>query len=454
LFTRFYNLDRTARFTQDESSDLLRIHQYFVEKKITLVGPISNDNTKVFGSLTFYMLMPFVVAANFDPIGPAYGAAFWGVLTAILLVLITIKVNPKHVWAAGLLVLIWYPLVETSRWAWNPHYVTFWIALGIYVYLLKKKWSRLFAGIFLGLAFHNHYLAGVATGVFVGLVSLRDLKRKRWMEAVQLIAGYILPFIPFVIFDLRHPPGLFFAKYLFGGDTPNMVKLTASAFFDRLTENVVAVFQYITIPFFSWLTAGIFTVLVAIEWKKLDRYIWLLPIAAQMVVGSILTNFQTRYFLPALAYLFIWMVLPRKGVAKLLAQGFISLMIISSLITIVPQLTTTLVPPDIYSLRAATNYIAKQVTEKKLKNANVAALSSPDSDPLAARYRDALSVKNIGLKAATQYDTSEHLFVMSTSDIETLVHDESTAMKIFTKGKLDETYIIPESEWKVYWFHY
>jgi hypothetical protein len=81
-------------------------------------------------------------------------------------------------------------------------------------------------------------------------------------------------------------------------------------------------------------------------------------------------------------------------------------------------------------------------------------LSSPDSDPLAARYRDALSVKNIGLKAAAQYDTSEHLFVMSTADIETLVHDESTAMKIFRKGRLDEIYIIPKSEWKVYWFRY
>lgn len=46
LLIRTYNLDHTARMTRDESSDLRRIHQYYIEKKITLVGPESSDKKK------------------------------------------------------------------------------------------------------------------------------------------------------------------------------------------------------------------------------------------------------------------------------------------------------------------------------------------------------------------------------------------------------------------------
>ena len=74
LFTRLYNLDKTARFIWDESSDLVNIHEIYVDKNITLIGPISEDGSKVFGSLTYYMLLPFAIAGNFDPVSTAYGA--------------------------------------------------------------------------------------------------------------------------------------------------------------------------------------------------------------------------------------------------------------------------------------------------------------------------------------------------------------------------------------------
>src|SRR3990172_3773838 len=94
-FSRFWNLDKTARFIWDESSDLVNMHQIYVEKKLTLIGPISEDGSKVFGSLTYYMLLPFAVLGNFDPVAPAYGAAFWGVATDILLFYLGYKINKK-----------------------------------------------------------------------------------------------------------------------------------------------------------------------------------------------------------------------------------------------------------------------------------------------------------------------------------------------------------------------
>lgn len=95
IFSRFYNLDKTARFIWDESSDLVTMHQIFVERNLTLIGPISEDGNKVFGSLSYYMLLPFTVIGKFDPVSPAYGAAFWGVLTGLLIIYLGFKVNKK-----------------------------------------------------------------------------------------------------------------------------------------------------------------------------------------------------------------------------------------------------------------------------------------------------------------------------------------------------------------------
>lgn len=456
IFSRTYNLDHTARFTQDESSDVLRMHNMAVEHKITLVGPISNDNSKVFGSLTYYMWLPFVIASNFDPVSPAYAMAFWGVLTALLLVGITWKVNPKYVWVTAVLVLIWTPLVETSRWAWNPHLVTFWIAFGVFIYLFKRPWSYFLAGLFSGLAFHNHFIALIATSMFVLCVAIQEFQAKKWQHLILILGGYAIAFVPFVLFDLRHPPGLFFNKYLSGSQTPNTITLTGQVVLQRVWGNISLVSGYLALPLLRWLVIGLCALLVFLERKVLNRLVWVLPVAAQLVIGSFFTTLEPRYFLPALVFFLVWLLLPRKGLTKHIARDIIGVCLLASLFTIIPQLTQTKVPPDIYSLRAATNYIATQITEKQLKNANVATLASPDHDPLANIYRETLSVKNIGLKAPSEYDASENLFVISTADDQTVMQDEATAMVIFRKrnAHLAGSYQIPDSTWKVYWFAY
>ena len=95
LFTRFYNLSQSDRFTRDESSDLVRMHQYYIDRTLTLIGPLDNTGTKVFGSLTYYMLMPFAILGNFNPVSPVYGTAFFGLLTALMIVYMTKIINPR-----------------------------------------------------------------------------------------------------------------------------------------------------------------------------------------------------------------------------------------------------------------------------------------------------------------------------------------------------------------------
>ena len=93
LFTRYYNIEKTTRFTRDESQNLVDIHRIFVDKEITLIGPIDVTKTIIYPSLTFYMLLPFAFLGNFEPASPAYGTAFFGILTAFIILYLTKIIN-------------------------------------------------------------------------------------------------------------------------------------------------------------------------------------------------------------------------------------------------------------------------------------------------------------------------------------------------------------------------
>jgi hypothetical protein len=127
-----------------------------------------------------------------------------------------------------------------------------------------------------------------------------------------------------------------------------------------------------------------------------------------------------------------------------------------SLFTVHDQLTRTAVPPDIYSLTKATAIIAGIVKDPNtpIKNPNIAVLSAPDTDPMAEKYRDALSIYDIHFLTSAQYNVSENLFVVSPAPEAQLRADGDYAMKPFKNSILRHVYTIPKSDWKVYWFSF
>lgn len=462
LFTRFYNLDKTARFTQDESSDLARMDQYYKTKKITLVGPISNDGSKVFSSLSYYMVLPFAAAARFAPVGPVYGMAFYGVLTALLLLGIVYTVRKEWLWPMALLILVWYPLLEMSRWAWNPHFVAFWCSLGILAYFLRKKQpllSTLVAGTSFGLMFHHHYVAALATGPFILFMCYELVKKKQFIHTALLCGTYILPLLVFALFDLRHPPGLFFGRYLFGGNTPGMeASMTLGIFFTNLVRNYSIFLDTLVKPIFLKVLLGVLVpLLVFLDFrsKKLSVNIWYIPALSIVFLGGVLSDFQVRYVYPALIFLFVWILMRREKIfTQFVATSIFLIILVGSLFTVWRQLTVTQVPPDMYSLTLMGRYIQTTIRDQGAKNANVAVLASPDSAPLGEKYRDLIGMDGTSLRAASEYELSENLFAITTSSYEDIQKDKSFAIEAFRKAKLKGSFAVPRSEWRVYWIGY
>lgn len=454
IFFRFYNIDITARYTRDESSDLVRMHEYYQSKKITLVGPISSTNNKVFGSLTYYMLLPFAVLGNFEPVSPAYGTAFWGVITALLLLYLTIKINKKMVLPVAILIIIWYPLLQTSRWAWNPHLVLFWIALGIFFYLRKTSVSYVFSGLCLGLAFHHHYISIGATSAFIISASILLLIKKQRRQILSVISGYILAFIPFVIFDLRHPPGLFFNHYLTQGNIANTKTITFLGTITDTVNSIQLLLLYCTQNQLLSITLGIISISV-LTWdfkNNKKNLLFFIPVISQLIISALLDSLQTRYLLPCIPFLFVWLILPRNKIGTALSYAAISILLIGSLLSVYPQLHYTDVQPDVGTVAKAEAIIHRIIIENKIKDANIAQLASPASDTLAETLRHTLQIRNIHFLAASQYDVSAHLFVLSTADEKTLRSDKSFQMQQFKNAKLEQVDSMDNSLWKVYWF--
>lgn len=458
VLLRFVNLGQTARFTRDEASDLNRIHQYWVDKKLTLVGPISADNKKVFSSLTYYMLMPFAVAGDFNPLSVVYGTAFWGLLSLLILLLINHKINKKHFFLVSLLLVSWRPLIVSSRWAWNPHFVIFWISAGILLYFYKTWLSFLAAGFLFSLSIHHHYVSFAAVGIFIFANFLNYLKQKKPGLSLSMVLGFIFGIIPFILFDLRHPPGLFFGKYLRLSGTPDIDPRLSSDWFRKLSQAFFETFKLLGIKW-QWLAvivgSLVFWLLIRDFKKKYKRaVIFSLAFISQILVTLVLNNYWERYFYPGLPFFFVWLTLPRKKIGTLVSRILIIIFIAGSLINLPQEIIHTQVQPSINSLNAIVDKIEEIAEDKNIEKTNLAVLSSPDNEPFGDIYRYVLNIRGIDVDLIGDYTISDKTFIISTAELDVLLEDESSIMDRFKDVGTIEEYPIENYDWKVYWFQF
>lgn len=262
---------------------------------------------------------------------------------------------------------------------------------------------------------------------------------------------------PFVIFDLRHPPGLFTTTYF--SRTPHVdVEGSSISMFGKILRNIaVAGYTMVRHPWLSTIFLVLSGILLSVDLLKKDFHNlrWLFPAIALIVVGVALEAFETRYFLAAIMFYLMWLFLPRVKKAAVLQKVILSFLILASIVSVRPVMTRPEIPPDIYTIRSITTIIRKLYADNPdIKNANITAVASDDLDMLSGKYRDLFSIYGISFRAASEYDASEHLFALSQSPEEVVRSSESYPLRVFGQTKLRGVYPVTNSDWKVYWFSY
>jgi hypothetical protein len=441
LFVRIYRIDESSRFLFDESRDLVNIHQIWVEKKITLVGPISEDRSHVYSSLTYYMLLAFAVMFNFDPLGPVVGAVFWGLVTFGLFVWCIKMFSPRMLWFAAVIGALWFPFVQLSRWAWNPNLIFIWFFSGLILSGNKKPIWQFFSGLALGLTVHHHYLAIIPLGLWVV-----------WKRNLWVFLGIASAIFPFVIFDLRHPPGIFITRMIgYNRDTvgqnilPVLLRIPATIvyFYDNIFMNKVLS----VISIFGTL------IIIVDDIKKMSAsypwlFIWLLSL-----IPITLFKLQFWYLYPTIPFFLIWLFFQRKGMGAKVEKILLSLIIAGSLLTISGLWYQPDWQGDLRIVRGVTEILEMQIKSENLKNPNLAVLGSDDIYTNGNRYRNMLLIRNVGTKPYNEYGTSDNLFVITTTDEKTLRRDPALEITDFRNGPVAGIWQIPGTGWKVIQFN-
>jgi hypothetical protein len=430
------------------------MQEIWESKQITLIGPISEDGNKVFSSLTYYMLLPTAIVGGFDPLSPVYASVFWGLLTIAMFVVLlrTKKLDSVKFLGGVFLLVIWLPLIQASRWAWNPNLIPFWVVLSLLCASRKKLGWKLLAGLSMGMMIHHHYLSAFMIMIYVLSWGFYEYKN-RMQNIVAFSLGVFLAITPFIVFDLTHPPGLFISRILYfnylglEGSIPLWLKI-----------------RNIYIDFFKYVSGGeimaiivsiITSVLVFIDVKTKNLksirtgIVWIIYLLTLSIVGVV----YTHYFLPVIVFFLLWVLERRSKKFDWLSKLLLLIIIISSLIALPRILTKGNWESNIKYTKEIASIIENEIAGRALINANIVVLASEDPNIYGRKFRDIIQVhRKVKLKSKDEYYISDNLFVITTADEKRVRDDPAAEMDGFRRGVMKTTWAVSDSDWKVFRF--
>src|SRR3989344_406603 len=207
-FLRLYRIEDYMTFLGDEGRDALVVKRMIVDHELTLLGPITSVGLMHLGPLYYYLMIPFLWAWGLNPVGPAIMVALFSLATIVLLWKLAEEYfGRKAAVISSLLYALSQLVIIHSHSSWNPNILPFWSLLIIYALTQAIIHKRLFwtaiIGLSLGIVIQLHYVALVFGPIVFAalLVSRIRLPKKYW---VLLVAGGLMTFSPFIIFEARH----------------------------------------------------------------------------------------------------------------------------------------------------------------------------------------------------------------------------------------------------------
>jgi hypothetical protein len=264
-----------------------------------------------------------------------------------------------------------------------------------------------------------------------------------------------LALFPFILFDLRHPPGIFLL-----GALNQAQKAQEFNFFANLIKHVLETLKYYTqSTILIWpLGLGVLALLFNDFRRKKKNLFFLLPIFFQMIMVSLVFSYNPLYtgfwyFFPIIPFLFVWLLLPRVKIGRFLSSFLMVLLVLAGVLKTIPFLTESPVHPDLSTVKKIDQVLKNEIKKKNLQNVNLVVLASPDPTNFGRKYRDLLLIPDnlqILTKEVHDYEIADHLFVISASSEETVRKDAAFEINNFRSGPLKGQWLIDKTPWTVY----
>lgn len=437
------------------------MQRIYENKKITLVGPISEDNLSIQSSLSYYMLLPFAVAYKFHPIGPTIGTAFYSTL---LILVLSFLLNKYFNWSFAVAVLFLtpiFPLLQAGRWAWNPHYIPFWQAssLLLIVFAYKKPYWYWWipAGLAQGLAIHNHWYSAFTLFAFILILAIQSIREKEYRRVIFFCLGSFLAILPFILFDIRHPPGLFLTRFIYFSPFASMGRqsLDILALISRFLNNSFQFLNYFfqnkTITTFMSIPIVVYAVYALIKSSTFLKKLLIIPILLHLFCLSFIgSRVFDHYLLPAVVFFLLFLMIPDKSKKFSKFQFLVlSLIVLFSIRPSITEITKDTWETNINRTNKIVTIISQNIGNQRC---NVFVAASPDIYTTGKRYRELLYVKHIPVMGKEEYRDYECLFVISVSSLETIQNDPAYELDLIRKNEPVGIWQIEKTPWIVYKF--
>ncbi|OGH18803.1 MAG: hypothetical protein A3D75_01425 [Candidatus Levybacteria bacterium RIFCSPHIGHO2_02_FULL_37_18] len=205
-------LNKNYVFGLDQGRDYLAVKKIVEDHKLTLIGPeLGNGYSGIsyvfHGPIYYYFLsIPFLLTGG-DP----YGGVVLMFLFGIGSIILSYKFGKRLYgemggWISALLMAISPPIISQSRFVWNPHIGTFFILLSFFYSMQISKSKKYLFLSALCSAFTYNFDLGIAAVVCISLLlyAVIVLRIKSRESYAFLAAGFLIGFLPMMLFELRH----------------------------------------------------------------------------------------------------------------------------------------------------------------------------------------------------------------------------------------------------------
>jgi hypothetical protein len=215
-----YIRDGVVPFAFDHGKDALAVLHMLVVPKLKLIGPWTSIPGLYFGPAWYYLLAPFALLGQFNPL--------YSVISMVILVLLQMYLVYRYFNLESAAIIgfsgFW---IMISRSAWNPYPMTL-LSIIILILLLKqlklkKIDNKLLAGLALTASFGFHFSSAFAIfyPIIIALVLLIFKFKPNFKNILVAVGSFTIPFIPQIIFELRNnfPQTKAISQYFSSGES-------------------------------------------------------------------------------------------------------------------------------------------------------------------------------------------------------------------------------------------
>ena len=212
IFLRFYRLEEFMTFLGDQGRDAIIIKRIITFENFPALGPVSSVGQVFLGPFFYYLMAPFLALFKFNPVGLAFGSAFFSIIGTIFIYFILKKNNKKTADIFLVLNIFSWGLIHNARFSWNPNLLPYFSFFTLYftsLFFEKNPIFPFFMGMFFSFSTQLHYLALLLAPslILFFLINYRKILKAPFFFIKKIsffLIGFLIFYLPLILFDLKN----------------------------------------------------------------------------------------------------------------------------------------------------------------------------------------------------------------------------------------------------------